>query len=170
MTTPGTTVDDAGRYRLTSRIATGGMGEVWRAEDTVLGREVAVKLLKREYADDPAFRSRFEVEARHVGHVLEERLAAPDAAGTTLLLIEVDGLGEVREDAGRDLALSVLVEIARRLRATVRGDEPVARLGHHLHVGLGVDDLAQPTAHERLVVGQQDADAHRAIGSRACTA
>ena len=49
----------------TSRIATGGMGEVWRATDTSLGRPVAVKLLKHEYADDPTFRSRFETEARH---------------------------------------------------------------------------------------------------------
>jgi serine/threonine protein kinase len=58
-------VDDAGRYRLDSRIATGGMGEVWRATDTALGREVAVKVLKAEYADDPAFRQRFGIEARH---------------------------------------------------------------------------------------------------------
>ena len=41
------------------------MGEVWRATDTVLGREVAVKVLKHEYADDPTFRARFETEARH---------------------------------------------------------------------------------------------------------
>ena len=53
------------RYRLDSRIATGGMGEVWRATDTVLDREVAVKILKHEYADDPSVRSRFQAEARH---------------------------------------------------------------------------------------------------------
>jgi eukaryotic-like serine/threonine-protein kinase len=53
------------RYRLDSRIATGGMGEVWRATDTVLDRLVAVKLLRREHADDPVFRSRFETEAQH---------------------------------------------------------------------------------------------------------
>ena len=57
---------DAGeRYERVDRIATGGMGEVWRARDTVLGREVAVKILKREYAEDPTFRARFEAEARH---------------------------------------------------------------------------------------------------------
>ena len=61
----GAFADDARRYRLDSRIATGGMGEVWRATDTVLNREVAVKVLKHEYADDATFRSRFETEARH---------------------------------------------------------------------------------------------------------
>jgi len=68
--------DDARRYRLDSRIATGGMGEVWRATDTVLGREVAIKLLKREYADDPSFRSRFETEARHAGSLHHRGIAA----------------------------------------------------------------------------------------------
>ena len=57
--------DDARRYRIDSRIATGGMGEVWRATDTTLGRTVAVKLLKQEYADDETFRTRFASEAQH---------------------------------------------------------------------------------------------------------
>lgn len=42
-------------YRLDSRIATGGMGEVWRATDTVLGRRVAVKVLKHEHRRSHAF-------------------------------------------------------------------------------------------------------------------
>ena len=57
--------DDARRYRLDSRIATGGMGEVWRGTDTALDRPVAIKLLKHEYADDATSRSRFETEAQH---------------------------------------------------------------------------------------------------------
>jgi serine/threonine-protein kinase len=67
---------DASRYRLNSRIATGGMGEVWRATDGVLGREVAVKLLKREYADDPTFRSRFETEARNAAALHHPNVAS----------------------------------------------------------------------------------------------
>lgn len=62
-----TYADGAQRYLLESRIATGGMGEVWRARDTVLNRPVAVKLLKHEFADDALFRTRFETEARHAG-------------------------------------------------------------------------------------------------------
>ena len=68
--------DDAHRYQLVSRIATGGMGEVWRATDTLLGRQVAVKLLKTEYADDPSFRSRFETEARHAASLHHPNVAA----------------------------------------------------------------------------------------------
>ncbi|NYD39961.1 protein kinase domain-containing protein [Nocardioides panaciterrulae] len=68
--------DEGGRYRLDSRIATGGMGEVWRGTDTVLGREVAIKLLKHEYADDASFRSRFETEARHAGSLHHPGIAA----------------------------------------------------------------------------------------------
>ena len=68
--------DEARRYRLESRIATGGMGEVWRATDTVLGRTVAVKLLKTEYADNASFRSRFETEARHAASLHHPGVAA----------------------------------------------------------------------------------------------
>lgn len=54
-----------GRYQFHELIATGGMGEVWRATDTVLRRDVAIKLLKPEYADDATARTRFESEGRH---------------------------------------------------------------------------------------------------------
>jgi serine/threonine-protein kinase len=68
--------DGSPRYRLDSRIATGGMGEVWRATDQVLGREVAVKLLKAEYADDATFRSRFETEARNAAALHHPHVAS----------------------------------------------------------------------------------------------
>lgn len=67
--------DDSRRYRLVARIATGGMGEVWQALDTVLGRSVAVKLLKNEFADDTAFRLRFEVEAQHAASLHHRNIA-----------------------------------------------------------------------------------------------
>ena len=52
------------RYELRSAIATGGMGVVWRAQDRVLGREVAAKVLKSEYTGNPVFLTRFRTEAR----------------------------------------------------------------------------------------------------------
>jgi len=68
--------DDGHRFRLESRIATGGMGEVWRATDTTLGRVVAVKLLKTEYADDETFRTRFASEAQHAAALHHPGVAA----------------------------------------------------------------------------------------------
>ena len=53
-----------GRYALTERIAAGGMGEVWAATDTVLGRTVAVKLLNPALSQERGFLERFRAEAR----------------------------------------------------------------------------------------------------------
>ncbi len=90
--------DVAERYRLDDRIATGGMGEVWRGTDTVLDRAVAVKLLKREHADDPVFRSRFETEAQHAAGLHHPGVAqvfdfgSGDATHAPFLVMElVDG-------------------------------------------------------------------------------
>ena len=57
-----TTVD--GRYRILGRIGSGGMADVYRAEDTHLGREVALKVLHRRFAQDAEFVERFRREAR----------------------------------------------------------------------------------------------------------
>ncbi len=54
----------SGRYRLQRLIATGGMGQVWEAVDSRLGRRVAVKVLKGEFSQDPEFIERFRAEAR----------------------------------------------------------------------------------------------------------
>ncbi|HIR01890.1 MAG TPA: serine/threonine protein kinase, partial [Candidatus Aveggerthella stercoripullorum] len=51
------------RYKITERIGIGGMAEVYRAQDTVLGRMVAVKVMLPQYAADPAFTQRFRQEA-----------------------------------------------------------------------------------------------------------
>lgn len=52
------------RYRLDERIATGGMGDVWRGTDVVLGRTIAVKVLRSAMLSDPEFAARFYGEAR----------------------------------------------------------------------------------------------------------
>jgi serine/threonine-protein kinase len=64
-----------GRYQLSSRIAIGGMGEVWEATDLVIGRNVAIKILKDEYLGDPGFLERFRAEARHAALVNHEGIA-----------------------------------------------------------------------------------------------
>lgn len=63
------------RYELVSRIAIGGMGEVWKANDSVIGRLVAIKILKEEYLGDPGFRERFRTEAKNAALVNHEGIA-----------------------------------------------------------------------------------------------
>lgn len=69
----GTTL--AGRYRLEERIASGGMGSVWRARDEILGRAVAVKLLREDLAGDPAAARRFRREALTAASVSHPHMA-----------------------------------------------------------------------------------------------
>ncbi|WP_460494202.1 serine/threonine-protein kinase [Dactylosporangium cerinum] len=62
MLSAGTTL--GGRYRLDERIAGGGMGDVWRGTDEVLGRTVAIKVLLPALLEEPGFAERFRGEAR----------------------------------------------------------------------------------------------------------
>jgi eukaryotic-like serine/threonine-protein kinase len=65
----------AGRYRLCRWLAAGGMGQVWQAVDEVLGRPVAVKLLRDEYAQDPSYVRRLRAEARSAAAVTHPGVA-----------------------------------------------------------------------------------------------
>ncbi|GGK35034.1 hypothetical protein GCM10010124_29620 [Pilimelia terevasa] len=58
-----------GRYRLDERIAGGGMGDVWRGTDDVLGRTVGVKILLPALLDEPGFAERFRGEARTIAAI-----------------------------------------------------------------------------------------------------
>jgi eukaryotic-like serine/threonine-protein kinase len=64
-----------GRYRLRSRLAAGGMGAVWAAEDAVLGREVAVKVLGEALAGDRLTALRLRREARAAGRLVHPAIA-----------------------------------------------------------------------------------------------
>jgi serine/threonine-protein kinase len=63
------------RYRLIKRIATGGMGEVWQAQDEVILRQVAIKILKQQYMGDPDFVERFRTEAKHAAMINHDGIA-----------------------------------------------------------------------------------------------
>jgi serine/threonine protein kinase len=73
-----------GSYRLISRLGAGGMGEVWRAEDTRLLRPVAIKILSERIASDPEWKARFLREARTVAQMNHPNIA-------TIYSIEQEG-------------------------------------------------------------------------------
>ena len=105
----------SGRYRLNHRIAVGGMGEVWAADDIRLARVVAVKILRPELTGDPEFVERFRTEARitaslnhpgiaavyDYGEVTGGRLPAASTAYLVMELIAGESLSAVLARTGR---------------------------------------------------------------------
>ena len=65
-----------GRYRLIKHIAKGGMADVWLADDTYLGRKVAVKVLRDHVAPDPTMRERFRREAIAMASIVHPNVVA----------------------------------------------------------------------------------------------
>jgi serine/threonine protein kinase len=86
-----------GKYEVVSHIATGGMGAVYRARDTELNRDLALKVLNREMAGKPAMLERFKREAKAAGKLRHENIVEvydfDEHNGTWLLAMEfVDGI------------------------------------------------------------------------------
>jgi eukaryotic-like serine/threonine-protein kinase len=116
-----------GRYELDSRIAIGGMGEVWEATDHVIGRTVAIKILKDEYMGDPGFLERFRAEARHAALVNHEGIASVfdygEEEGSAFLVMELvpgEALSTILERDGSlstDKTLDVVAQTAAALQA-----------------------------------------------------
>ena len=121
----------AGRYRIDSLIAAGGMGEVWRATDEVLGRVVSVKFLHPQFAADESFLERMLREARaasainHPGVVAVYdfgRIDPEEGVPTSYIVMEhVDGpsLSQILTDGplGVDESLKILEQTAAALHA-----------------------------------------------------
>lgn len=115
------------RYELQSRIAIGGMGEVWEATDHVIGRTVAIKILKDEYMGDPGFLERFRAEARHAALVNHEGIASVfdygEENGSAYLVMELvpgEALSTVLERDGAlsaDKTLDIVAQTASALQA-----------------------------------------------------
>ena len=85
-----------GRYRLIELLGQGGMATIFRAVDTQLGRDVAVKLLRPEYLRDPDFSSRFRQEAQAAASLSHPNVVTvydygADASGPYIVMELVDG-------------------------------------------------------------------------------
>jgi serine/threonine protein kinase len=83
-------------YRVTTQIGAGGMGEVYRAKDSRLGRDVAIKVLPEAFAADPERMARFEREAKVLASLSHTHIAGifglEETNGTRALVMElVDG-------------------------------------------------------------------------------
>ncbi len=121
----GTTLGD--RYQLTERIAIGGMGEVWKARDEILGRLVAIKILKEEYTGDSAFLRRFRAEARNTALLNHPGIANVydygEEGGSGYLVMELvpgqplSAIIEREKVLSPDRTLSIIAQTARALAA-----------------------------------------------------
>ena len=108
-----------GVYEVISAIGAGGMGEVYRAHDTVLGREVALKVLPSAFTSDPGRLARFEREARLLAALNHPNVATihgvVDGGGARAIVLELvsgETLGERLRRAGGGLPLSDVASIA----------------------------------------------------------
>jgi serine/threonine-protein kinase len=130
----GVSLDD--RYRLEERVATGGMGDVWRATDLALGRTVAVKVLLPSLSADAAFGARFLAESRMLAAVHHPGVVQvydrgdcelPEGTRATYLVMEFVNGEPLSERLAReerlpaDEAMRIVAEAARALDAVHEG-------------------------------------------------
>ena len=114
-----------GAYEIVSAIGAGGMGEVYRARDTRLGRDVAIKVLADSFADDPERLARFEREAQLLAslnhpniatiHGLEETGASGRVVGRALVMELVEGPTLAERIADGPIPVDEALPIARQV-------------------------------------------------------
>src|SRR5882672_8132307 len=115
-----------GPYEILSAIGAGGMGEVYRAHDTKLGRDVAIKVLPANFVNDPERLSRFQREARMLAALNHANIATiyglEQSGGVTCLVMELVS-GETLAErvkagpVGIEEALKIAAQIAEALEA-----------------------------------------------------
>ena len=115
-----------GHYEISTLLGKGGMGEVWRARDTKLGREVAIKTLPEEFAKDADRLARFEREAKLLASLNHPNIAAihgfEEDNGTHFLVLELVEGDTLADRIGRgampvEESLKLALQIAEALEA-----------------------------------------------------
>jgi len=110
-----------GPYRVMSRLGAGGMGEVYRAHDSKLGRDVALKALPREFAAHPERLARFRREARLLAALNHPNIAAiyglEESHGVTCLVLELVEGEDLRGPMPVKQALEYARQVAEALEA-----------------------------------------------------
>ncbi|SDD38669.1 serine/threonine protein kinase [Geodermatophilus telluris] len=128
------------RYELSGLIASGGMGQVWRATDLLLHRPVAVKVLRSEYTGDPTFLARFRAEAQHAAALSHPNIATVYDYGET-----------EAADTGEQLAYLVMELVEGPPLSTLLRQEGALDAGTTLSV-LGQTAAALAEAHRAGLV------------------
>ncbi len=131
-----------GPYELIDLLGAGGMGEVYRARDTRLGREVAVKVLPRELASDPERLRRFELEARAIGALNHPNILSVhdlgNADGVVYLVMELLDGETLRERlSGMALPVRKAVDYATQIAEGLAA----AHAAHIVHRDLKPENL-----------------------------
>src|SRR6266511_2139955 len=116
-----------GRYRVEHELGRGGMAKVYRGEDTVLGRTVAIKVLAPQFADDPNFVTRFRREAQAAARISNQNLVSVFDTGSddgvhfiVMELVEGRTLAEFLTGGGRimpERAIDIAMDVCRALEA-----------------------------------------------------
>jgi eukaryotic-like serine/threonine-protein kinase len=116
-----------GRYRVENELGRGGMAKVYRGQDTVLGRTVAIKILAPQYAEDQGFVQRFRREAQAAARISNQTIVSVFDTGSDdgvhfIVMEYVEGrtLADYLTGGGRimpDRAIDIGIDVARALEA-----------------------------------------------------
>jgi hypothetical protein len=172
-----------GSFRVGDKLGAGGMGEVWRARDTRLDREVALKLLPAGFADDPDRHARFEREAKLLASLNHPNIA--HLYGLEHLAVDTDPVPGPRSPVPDGRCTAFSWETCASLETVCRSQE-IVRGGAAVDEERADDDAGEALRRERRearhVVDRADAagghDAgserrqrlreHAVVGTRAC--
>jgi serine/threonine protein kinase len=123
-------------FTITAKLGKGGMGEVFQAQDTKLGRDVAIKVLPAEVADDPQRLERFEREAKAVAALNHPNIvtvySVEEADGVHFMAMElVKGETLTRRIPEDGMPLEEFWNVAIRTRQAGRGRAAGRQLDSH---------------------------------------